>query len=135
MLKHIVQYLFAECGENVNTQEELKEHEESHKNEFLQATLTCLTCNKQFLNEHSIKQHMQSKHSSLKQNFLVGHPQRYQRKAVSQNITCVKCSKVFATGRDVEDQMVEHSTENEYNIEFKNPSKDKVCRFFRSGWC
>ena len=78
---------------------------------------------------------MQSKHSSLKQNFPVGHTQCYQRKAVSQNIACVKCSKVFATGRDVEDQMVEHSTENEYNIEFKNPSKDKVCRYFRSGWC
>ena len=103
MLKHTGQYLCAECGKNVHTHEEWKKHEESHKDEFLQAVLTCITCNKQFLNEHLIKQHMQSKHSSPKEIFPVGHPQRYQKKAVSQNIACLKCSKVFATGSEVED--------------------------------
>ena len=102
-----------------------------------ESVLTCITCDKQFASEHSIKQHMQSKHSSVNnQRLPVGHPQRYQKVNLPQNIACVQCGEIFPTRRDVDDHMTVHTEENNRNKkDFVNPWKEKTCRYYRNGNC
>ena len=65
----------------------------------------------------------------------VGHPQRAQQKnAESKNISCIQCEKRFSTGKEVEHHMKEHTAEAD-GQKFENPSVEKACRYFKSGFC
>ena len=133
MVKHIVgQYACAKCEQTFKTKTEHDKHKtEAHVNKQNGRMFKCITCDSTFESEHSVKQHMQSKHKSAS-SFPVGHPQRYARALPpSQNIACTKCNKRFATGNQIEDHMTEHDKESE----FKNPRDDKICRYFRKGRC
>ena len=133
MLKHTGQYMCGVCDKMFKTKNEAKEHEETHSNKFV-----CITCDKVFLSEHSFKQHMQSKHGNndrARTSLPVGHPNRYQRKESVQNIPCTICSKVFATGKEVDDHMEFHKEENKTQQGFQSTWKEKICRYFRNGFC
>ena len=47
-------------------------------------------------------------------------------------IACTKCNKRFASGKEVEEHMEEHNQQNEG---FQSPRNEKVCKYFRSGYC
>ena len=114
-----------------------------HKQVHIQKKLTCITCDKIFQTDHSFKQHMLAKHKDKdsspvpKNNTLpVGHPDRYQKKQeVRKSIACMICSKLYATGKEVEEHMEEHTQENEQNEELEYTKEDKICRYFRNGFC
>ena len=147
MLKHTGQYPCDICKQLFKTDVEMKEHKRVHNKSQEKTELICIACDKAFQSEHSFKQHMLAKHHTRnqsrsvtpdrgdKQSLPVGHPQRYQNKNINQNIACLQCSKVFATGREVEDHMTEHTEENMNQMEFEVPQQDKICRYFRKGFC
>ena len=97
--------------------------------------LVCISCDKEFNSEHSLKQHMNSKRINV--NALpVGHPERARKNNnETLKIACVKCDKRFSTGKDVEEHMQEHNGDGNTDQEYENPSVDKICRFFRNGYC
>ena len=134
MLKHTGQYSCPRCDKQFNTREEIKDHDISHVTEENEAPRICITCDKQFTTDHAIKQHMQSKHSSNKKSFPVGHPQRYQYEKEPQNIACMKCDKVFSTGNEVDNHMNEHFNEKDLH-DFEIPRKERMCRYYRRGFC
>ena len=45
------------------------------------------------------------------------------------NIACTKCDKMFANGRQVDEHMKDHV------VGFNTPTADKICRYFRNGYC
>ena len=125
MLKHIGQYICDRCNKRHKTKGELTEHIQA----LLNSILVCITCDKNFESQHSLKQHMSSKHSS-ERSFPVGHPQRTQLKNhETLNIACTKCDQKFANGRQVDLHMKDHTDG------FKTPTSDKICRYFRNGYC
>ena len=64
-----------------------------------------------------------------------GNPLPLKVPWVGYLLSCLKCSKVFATGKAVEDHMTEHGNNNDTQIEYENPMKQKICRYFRNGFC
>ena len=125
-------YACEKCDQTFPTKTEHNKHKtEAHVNTQNGRVFTCITCDSKFESEHSVKQHMQSKHKSAS-SFPVGHPQRYARvQPSSMNIACTKCNKRFATGNQVEDHMSEHDEDSK----FTNPQDAKLCRYFRRGRC
>ena len=77
---------------------------------------------------------MNSKHSNEKE-LPVGHPQRaHMKNNESTNIACLQCDKRFTNGKEIQDHMKEHTGGNA-GQEFKNPGVDKICRYFKNGFC
>ena len=94
----------------------------------------CISCDKEFLNQHSLKQHLNSKHKT-EGELPVGHPQRSQKQNnLSQNTACVQCDRRFTTGKEVQDHMQEHIGNNKEQ-NFINPDMDKIRRYFKRGFC
>ena len=117
------------------TKKEMDKHVKTeHKAQQDSVKLVCISCDKDFPSQHSLKQHLNAKHNN-ERDLPVGHPQRAQKKNnESLKIACVQCDKRFATGKEVQDHMVEHTLNNaEQN--FKNPVMDKICRYFKNGFC
>ena len=129
MLKHVGQYICPKCNKGHKTRSQLNEHLlGAHKAEQ-EANLVCITCDKNFMSQHSLKQHMSSKHVS-ERSYPVGHPQRAQMKNKEiLNIACTKCDQKFENGTQVDEHMKYHTGG------FKAKSFDKICRYFRKGYC
>ena len=88
MVKHDGQYVCPKCKIGYKTK-----------------SIVCISCDKEFLNQHSLKQHLNSKHKT-EGELPVGHPQRSQKQNnLSQNTACVQCDRRFTTGKEVQDHM------------------------------
>ena len=76
----------------------------------------------------------QSKSVATDNMLPVGHPGRYQRMQQNgKSMACTLCDKRFDTGKDIENHMIEH--EGEANEGFQTPREEKICRYFRNGFC
>ena len=136
MLTHTSQYSCDICKQVFKNYNEMKVHKETH----IVKKLTCITCDKLFLTDHSFKQHMTAKHKNSQakspltnDSFPVGHPERYQQKQEQRKcIACTICNKLFANGGEIEDHMEEHVQQNG---KFECPTKEKICKYFRNGYC
>ena len=111
---------------------DMKKHEEIHTQKINEGGLKCITCDKEFQTQHSLKQHLDTKHKSNNIKFPVGHPGRYEQQ---KNIKCTKCGKLFQTGREVQEHMVEHTVENNDEQTHQFVRKEKICRYFKNGFC
>ena len=130
MLKHAGQYICPKCNDKHKTKNELNEHMKcTHKVEKDISYVKCGMCDKNFISEHSLKQHTNIKHINDR-NIPVGHPLRAQKNnQETLNIKCTKCDKNFATGNQVDEHMKLHEKD------FERTSSDKICRYFRKGYC
>ena len=73
-----------------------------------------LSCDKEFLSQHSLKQHLNSKHKN-EGELPVEHPQRAQKQNnQTYNIACVQCDRRFSTGKEVQDHIQEHNKEQNF---------------------
>ena len=138
MIKHNMgQYICSKCKVGHKTKRELIEHnQQMHKANDDLVNLVCITCDKEFPSQHSLKQHMNSKHNS-QDGLPVGHPQRAEKKnQESLKIACTQCDKKFATGNQIDEHMKEHVGYEQTNQAFAKPVADKICRYFsRNGYC
>ena len=131
MLKHTGQYVCGSCKSTFLTKDEMGVHERIHTNRINENSFKCITCDKEFQAQHSLKQHLDTKHRK-NTVFPVGHPDRYHNQ---KKISCHDCNMIFNNEREIHEHKKEHMIENNKEENYQFSRKDKVCRYFRRGFC
>ena len=77
---HVRQYICPQCKEGYRTKNEMSAHFQAKYTEKQESVnLIFITCDKGFNSQHSLKQHMNTKHANV-DVLPVGHPERAQKK-------------------------------------------------------
>ena len=113
-------------------------NQEKHAAKTDESTYDCNKCDKKFISEPSLKQHMNSKHKSA-ESLPVGHPDRVNNRETgsqeSMRFACTLCGKKFPSANEIEIHVKEHSESQNGTEGFERQTSNRPCRFFKQGFC